>query len=127
MTIDPVTFAAEWCAGWNARDLDRILSFFHEDVTFSSPVAASLFPESHGTLRGKAALRSYWEEGLRRIPDLHFTVEAVFSGVGSLVILYRNQKGVRVSEVLLFSAGLVREGHGNYPVDIAEPAGCNEG
>ena len=122
--LHPAAFATEWCAAWNAHNLDRVLAHFDEDVIFTSPVAASLFPETGGTLRGKAALWSYWEEGLRRIPDLHFTVEAVFAGVDTLVIQYRNQKGVSVSEVLVFHGALVRRGYGNYPVDAPDPAGA---
>jgi len=125
MDFDPTVFAAEWCAAWNAHDLDRVLAHFHDDVIFTSPIAASLLPETGGVLRGKAALRSYWEEGLRRIPDLYFTVEAVFGGVDTLVIQYRNQKGVNVSEVLVFDAGLVRQGHGTYPTRINNPAGAS--
>ncbi|MBO9694741.1 MAG: nuclear transport factor 2 family protein [Sphingopyxis sp.] len=111
---DPADFAAKWCEAWNAHDLDRVLAHFHDDVLFTSPVAASLLPETRGVVRGKAALRAYWEEGLRRIPDLHFSIEAVFAGIDTLVIQYRNQKGVSVSEVLIFDAGSVREGHGTY-------------
>ena len=125
MDFDPTACAAEWCAAWNAHDLDRVLAHFHDDAIFTSPIAASLLPETGGVIRGKAALRSYWEEGLRRIPDLHFTVEAVFGGVDTLVIQYRNQKGVNVSEVLVFDAGLVRQGHGTYPTKISNPAGTS--
>lgn len=124
--FNPAAFAAQWCAAWNAHDLDRVLAHFHNDVTFTSPIAASILPDTAGVIRGKHALRSYWEEGLRRIPDLHFTIEAVFAGVDALVIQYRNQKGVSVSEVLVFEAGLVREGHGTYPADIDDPAGADE-
>lgn len=125
MNFDPSLFAAEWCAAWNAHDLDRVLAHFHDDVIFTSPIAASLLPETDGVIRGKAALRAYWKEGLRRIPDLHFTVAAVFAGIDTLVIQYRNQKGVDVSEVLVFDAGLVRQGHGTYPSKIDNPAGAN--
>jgi hypothetical protein len=120
---DPHVFAAQWCAAWNAHDLDAVLAHFHEDVVFTSPTAAALLPATGGVVRGKAALRSYWEEGLRRFPDLHFTVETVFAGIETLVIQYRNHKGVSVCEVLVFDAGLVREGHGTYPAGIRNHAG----
>lgn len=123
--IDWQAFAAKWCESWNAHDLDRLLDHFHEDVLFTSPVAASLFPETGGTIRGKAALRAYWSEGLKRIPDLHFTVERIFAGVDTLVIQYRNQKGVSVSEVLVFEGGKVRRGHGTYPLATDDPAGTS--
>jgi len=117
MTDDPLRFAKEWCEAWNAGDLDRLLSHFHEDVVFTSPMAAKLVPASRGRVVGKAALREYWAKGLSLIPDLHFTVEQVFAGVDTIVIQYRNQKGLSVSEVLIFESGLVRHGAGTYPVD----------
>lgn len=121
--MDWASFAATWCEGWNAHDLDRVLAHFHDNVIFTSPIAAVVVPESGGVIIGKQALRAYWEEGLRRIPDLQFTVEQVFGGVDTLVIQYRNQKGARVSEVLQFDQGKVRSGHGTYEVDAANPAG----
>ncbi|MFA3835539.1 hypothetical protein [Streptomyces aureus] len=48
-------------------------------MTFRSPVAAQLLGND-GVIRGKDALRAYWAEGLRRIPDLQ--IEAVGSYVG---------------------------------------------
>jgi ketosteroid isomerase-like protein len=117
-------FAREWCAAWNAHDVEGVLAHFHEDVTFTSPGAALLVPGSGGRVRGKAALRAYWAEGLRRIPDLHFTVEHVYAGIDALVIQYRNQKGVAVSEVLVFEDGRVRSGHGTYPLGVENPTGA---
>lgn len=122
--MDWTTFAAQWCADWNAHDLDRILAHFADDIVFTSPVAASLVPDSGGRIVGKPALRAYWEEGLRRIPDLHFTIEHVFGGVDTLVIQYRNQKGARVSEVLVVENGKVVRGAGTYETQAkANPAG----
>ncbi|WP_426595722.1 nuclear transport factor 2 family protein [Cellulomonas sp. McL0617] len=122
---DPILFSAEWEAAWNAHDLDAILSHFDDDVVFTSPVAVQLLPETGGVLRGKAQLRAYWAEGLRLIPDLHFTVEDVYAGVTALVIHYRNQRGSSVDEVLVFGDdGLVVQGHGTYHAHESNPAGA---
>ena len=124
MNIDPQTFAAEWLAAWNAHDVEAVLSHFHEDAVFSSPFAALVVPGSGGRLVGKPAIRAYWSAGIARVPDLHFTLDALFAGVDCLVIAYVNQKQVRVSEVLKFAGALVIEGHGTYPADIANPVGA---
>ena len=79
--------------------------------------------DSDGVIRGKAALRAYWAEGLRHIPDLHFEVVAVYVGVHTLVINYRNQLGRLVNEVLIFDGSLVAQGHGTYLGSGANPAG----
>ena len=70
-------FAEDWLDAWNAHDLDAILGHFRDDVVFSSPMAARLREGSDGVVCGKAALRDYWAEGLRRIPDLHFEIESL--------------------------------------------------
>ena len=120
-------FAARWAKAWNAHDLEQVLSHFAEDVVFASPVAAQLIDGSDGVLRGKAALRDYWAQGLRAIPDLHFTVLDVYVGVSAVVIAYRNQKGARVSEVLIFDGPLVTQGHGTYLSAGPNPAGVIAG
>lgn len=112
---DPEEFARAWVTAWNAHDLDSLLAHFADDVVFTSPVASQLLEGSDGVIRGKEALRAYWEEGLRRIPDLRFEVVGVYAGVSALVINYRNQRGGLVCEVLVFDdAGLVVQGHGTY-------------
>ena len=58
--VDAIAFAQQWVAAWNARDVDAVLEHFHEDVVFTSPVAAKLLPDTHGVVRGKPALRQYW-------------------------------------------------------------------
>jgi hypothetical protein len=121
---DYQAFATEWVDAWNSHDLARILSHFSEDVTFSSPVAAQLMPESGGVIHGKKQLEEYWREGLRRIPDLHFDVIATYLGVNTLVINYRNQRGALVNEVLEFDGDVVVRGHGTYAGESSNPAGA---
>ncbi|GAB3987838.1 nuclear transport factor 2 family protein [Actinoallomurus acanthiterrae] len=107
-------FAEEWVACWNSHDLDRIMKHYADDVVFRSPYAARLLPGSDGTLRGKEALRAYWAEGLRHLPDLHFEVVGVYAGIDSVVVNYRNQAGQLVNEVLIFDGDLVVSGWGTY-------------
>ncbi|MCV7246672.1 nuclear transport factor 2 family protein [Mycobacterium koreense] len=106
-------------SGWGGFGipLKAVLHHFHDDVVFTSPVAANFFPETAGVIRGKSELRRYWTAVVQAIPDLRFTIEGVYDGIDTLVILYRNQKGGLVSEILRFSPdGLVIEGHGTYLV-----------
>jgi hypothetical protein len=117
-------FVAGWLQGWNAHDLEQVLSHFADDVVVTSPVATQLLEASDGVIRGKAALREYWTEGLRRIPDLRFEVLGVYVGVATLVINYRNQAGGLVNEVLAFDGAIVTQGHGTYLGSDANPAGA---
>ncbi|MGO9974588.1 MAG: YybH family protein [Solirubrobacteraceae bacterium] len=115
-------FVAEWERAWNARDLDSLLGHFSDAVVFTSPVAAQILPDCDGVIRGKEALRRYWAEGLRRIPDLRFEVESVYAGVRTIVINYRNQAGGCVCEALTFDGPFVVAGDATYPSDDAARA-----
>lgn len=113
-TPAPDEFADEWAAAWNRRDVDAVLAHFHDDVVFTSPIAAEIVTGSAGVVHGKAALREYWCAALEAVPDLHFDIVGVYRGVSTLVINYRNQKGALVCEVLEFDGALVVRGHGTY-------------
>jgi ketosteroid isomerase-like protein len=106
-------FADRWVKDWNAHDVEALLEHFTDDVVFTSPVAVRLLG-GDGIIRGKQALRDYWTEGIRALPDLHFEVLALYTGIDTLVINYRNQSGGLVCEVLTFDGARVREGHGTY-------------
>jgi steroid delta-isomerase-like uncharacterized protein len=114
--IEVRQFAAAWVKAWNEHDVEAVLAHFAEDVVFTSPVAARVVPETGGVVRGKAAVRAYWNRALTQVPDLHFDVEGVYAGVDTVVIAYRNQAGGLVSEVLEFDGGRVVRGHGTYLV-----------
>jgi ketosteroid isomerase-like protein len=113
-TPEPGTFAEEWSAAWNRRDVEDVLAHFHDDVVFSSPVAAEMVPGSGGVVCGKAALREYWTTALAALPELRFEVVGVYQGQSVLVINYRNERGRLVNEVLEFDGARVRRGHGTY-------------
>lgn len=100
-------FAAEWARAWNAPDVDRVLADFHDDVVFTSPTAVRL--TGMATLRGKTALRDYWNAAMQRIQALTFTVDRVIWDEASseLVIVYVSAidgQRRRVSEHLTFDA-----------------------
>lgn len=96
----PDAFAADWIAAWNARDLERILAHYADDIVFLSPVAARV--TGAGRVSGKAMLRAYWGTAFARSPDLHFTLERVYRGAEALTIAYRNQRGQAVTETFAF-------------------------
>ena len=116
MNVDAIAFTEQWLAAWNSHDVESVLKRFHEDVVFTSPLAAELFPETAGLVRGKAELRRYWTRALERTPDLRFVVEGVYQGIDTLVIAYRNQGNKLVSEVLRFAGDVVIEGHATHLV-----------
>lgn len=108
-------FAADWVAAWNAHDLDRVLAHYTDDFVMSSPKIVRIANEPSGTLNGKAAVRAYWAKALQMMPELHFELQNILLGVGSLVLYYTSVSGQLAAEVFLFDAqGKVTRSFAHY-------------
>lgn len=102
---DALEFARQWADTWNRLDVDGILEHFEEDVIFSSPKAMDAVGQP--TVRGKAALRSYWATALRPVTVMRFSVVRVTwdAETSELAIIYDrqvNDRRDRAAEVLQF-------------------------
>jgi hypothetical protein len=115
------TFAAEWIAAWNAHDLERILSHYADDFEMQSPLIVERMGVGSGILRGKEAIRPYWQQGLAARPALHFQLQETLVGIDTIAIYYRSTtRNKMVAEVLRFNdQGLVVSGAGLYGQGIA--------
>lgn len=94
--------AQEWLDAFNAHDARRVVAHFSETVTDLSPVIDSVVPGSGGRLEGRDRVLAYYEAGIGRTPELHFTLIEVLCGIDQVTILYRNQQGTTVAETLTF-------------------------
>jgi limonene-1,2-epoxide hydrolase len=106
-----VTFASEWAAAWNERACERVVGYFREDCTFTSPTALAVV--GIATVRGKDALRAYWDKALAGIGSLRFAIDRVIwdATTRELAIIYVSDVDGRIkrmSENLVFAPdGLV--------------------
>lgn len=108
------SFAHEWIEAWNARDVDRVLAHYADDFELASPFIASIAGVPEGHLVGKSAVRAYWSEALRRMPDLHFRLIACFVGVESLVLHYHGVSGPAAETVVFGMDGRVIRAYAHY-------------
>jgi SnoaL-like domain len=117
-------FAREWIDAWNSHDLDRILSHYTDDFEMHSPLIIERMGVATGRLKGKDAVRPYWQGGLDARPPLHFELRDVLVGVNTLAIYYFSTTRNRtVAEVLtLNDNGQVTAGAGLYGVTPGFPA-----
>lgn len=115
-------FAADWIDSWNAHDLARVLAHYADDFEMSSPFIIQLAQEPSGILRGKSAVRTYWQKALEQIPDLRFELISVLAGVGSITLYYRSARGRLAAEVFHFDASRkVARAAAHYDVSASEP------
>jgi ketosteroid isomerase-like protein len=108
-------FVTHWVEAWNAHDLEQIMDHYHADVILISPVAAQILNDPTGTVRGKDAVRAYFQKGLATYPDLKFELIDVMWGLNSVVLYYVNQKGSKTGEFMeINAAGQVTKVVANY-------------
>jgi ketosteroid isomerase-like protein len=111
--------AAEWIAAWNAHDLDRVLAHYAEDFEMRSPLIVQRGVDPSGVLRGKPAVRAYWQAALAAaVPPVRFELQGVYAGVGTVAIHYLSVGRRMVIELLELDAeGRIARGHGIYALD----------
>jgi hypothetical protein len=107
--------AQDWVDAWNSHDLEKIMTHYGDEVLLTSPVALKVLG-GDGTLRGKAALRTYFQRGLQAFPDLRFDLIDVLWGTETIVIYYLNNvRGSKTVEVMLLNpAGKIGRVWANY-------------
>ena len=96
------SFAKYWIESWNSHDLDAIMSHYSDNIVLTSPVAAKLLGDPAGNVKGKAALRAYFEKGLEFYPQLRFDLVDVMWGLSSVVLYYTNQNSTKSGEFMEF-------------------------
>ncbi|PSK89590.1 nuclear transport factor 2 family protein [Taibaiella chishuiensis] len=97
-------FAEEWIAAWNAHDVERVLRHYTEDFTIETPVAIRVLPGNDGRVSGKEQVRAYWNKALEMIPDLHFDLLDLLTGMEGITLYYTNMAtGKRSAEQLHFN------------------------
>lgn len=99
-----VAFAHDWIDSWNARDMDRILAHYTDDFEMSSPLIVARLGLPGGKLKGKSAVRDYWQPSIAMEPPLLFELIDVFVGVEA-VTLYYNSVGLRLVAETFFMDG----------------------
>ncbi|MBL8951148.1 MAG: nuclear transport factor 2 family protein [Myxococcaceae bacterium] len=95
--------ARAWLQAFNQKNLDALLALYADDCRHTSPKIRALHPETGGQLRGKAALRAWWEDAFKRLPGLTYEETAVTAGERSVVLEYvrhvPNEAPMYVAEV----------------------------
>ena len=71
----------------------------------SSPVIKQITDEKSGILKGKKAIRTYWEKTLKINPKLHFGLVKSFFGANSIVIHYKGHRGLSAETFFFNSEG----------------------
>ena len=95
-------FAKEWIESWNSHDLEDIMKHYAEDIEITTPMIKLAGGIESGSLQGKQQVKAYWKKALDKIPDLHFELIDVTSGVDSVALYYKSVMNKMAIEVMFF-------------------------
>jgi hypothetical protein len=101
----------QWFEGFNTKNLDLLISLYHDDAEHFSPKLKIRQPETQGLIKGKAALRAWWHDAFERLPELHYAPKYTIAEENRIFVEYlRTVPGedeLIVGEVLFFENGLI--------------------
>jgi limonene-1,2-epoxide hydrolase len=103
--------ATKWFEAFNTHDLEKLLSLYHQTAKHYSPKLKIRLPETQGLIRGKDALRHWWQDAFDRIPSLNYEVIKLTADEQQVFMEYiRHADGdedLMVGEVLEIENGLI--------------------
>ncbi|MBK9763052.1 MAG: nuclear transport factor 2 family protein [Flavobacteriales bacterium] len=105
------SIATKWFAAFNAHDLDALLALYKDDAEHYSPKLKVHQPKTNGWVRGKKALRGWWQDAFDRLPELQYEVMGMITDEEQVFMEYiRHVPGeddLRVGEVLEIRDGMI--------------------
>ena len=66
--------ALKWFKAFNDKNLEQLLSLYHNHAEHFSPKLKVRHPETKGLIQGKGALRVWWQDAFDRLPSLNYEV-----------------------------------------------------
>lgn len=106
-----IRIAQNWFAAFNEHDLEKLLSLYDDNAAHYSPKLKIRQPETNGYVKGKAALRDWWQDAFDRLPTLHYEVTSLTANDERVFMEYTRQVSgeadMLVAEVLEVKDGRI--------------------
>ncbi len=103
--------AIKWLDAFNAKKLDNLLELYDENAQHFSPKLKIRKPETNGLVKGKAALREWWQDAFNRLPTLHYKVSSLTTNDTRVFMEYtriaEGEDDMLIAEVLEIKDGKI--------------------
>lgn len=100
----PEEIALKWFAAFNDHNLEDLLALYHDEAQHFSPKLKIRRPETKGLVKGKEALRDWWQDAFDRLPELHYEVTSLTANNERVFMEYIRQvpgeEDMLIAEVL---------------------------
>ncbi|MBS1779222.1 MAG: nuclear transport factor 2 family protein [Bacteroidetes bacterium] len=107
-----IHIAENWFAAFNKHDLDALLQLYSDNAAHYSPKLKVRQPETNGLIKGKEALRDWWQDAFDRLPGLHYQVNSLTANTERVFMEYTRQvpgeEDMTIAEVLEIKDGLIQ-------------------
>ena len=105
------SIALKWFEAFNKHDLEMLLNLYDDNAEHFSPKLKIRQPETNGLIKGKAALRLWWQDSFNRLPTLNYEVKNLIADDESVFMEYirhvAGEDDLKVGEVLEVKNGLI--------------------
>lgn len=103
--------ALKWFEAFNEHDLEKLLALYNDHAEHFSPKLKIRKPETLGLIKGKLALREWWQDSFNRFPSLNYEVLKLTADNEQVFMEYirhvNSEEDLRVGEVLQINNGLI--------------------
>jgi ketosteroid isomerase-like protein len=103
--------ANNWLDAFNSRNLEKLLLLYQDSAQHYSPKLKQRMPHTQGLIKGKDALRGWWQDAFDRLPSLHYKLLKLTADKEQVFIEYIRQvhgeEDMAVAEVLQLNSGLI--------------------
>ncbi|MBS1687474.1 MAG: nuclear transport factor 2 family protein [Bacteroidetes bacterium] len=103
--------AHQWFEAFNEHELEKLLALYDNNAAHYSPKLKIRQPQTNGYVKGKAALRAWWQDAFERLPTLHYEVTSLTANDDRVFMEYirqvENEADMLVAEVLEIKDGLI--------------------
>ncbi|MDF2449245.1 MAG: hypothetical protein K0R26_1749 [Bacteroidota bacterium] len=104
--------AQQWFLAFNEHNLDDLLNLYTDEAEHYSPKLKVRMPETNGLIKGKTALRSWWQDAFDRLPSLRYEIKKLTADEEQVFMEYvrhvDGEEELFVGEVLVIENGKIK-------------------
>ncbi len=108
---ESMTIAIKWFKSFNTQNTEQLLSLYHDDARHFSPKLKERKPETKGIIKGKDALREWWQDAFDRMPSLNYSITSLTADEERIFLEYTRkvdgEPDMLVAEVLELTDSLI--------------------
>ena len=109
--MTPHEIAKQWLKAFNEHNLENLLALYDNNAEHFSPKLKIRKPETNGLIKGKAAMRVWWQDAFDRLPTLAYKELTITANNERVFMEYTrivsSEENMNVAEVLEIKNGLI--------------------